>query len=273
MKETTSTAHHSKKAMHFSIDNRPTLSRTEAKQVYNQFATTSHAGGKDATSGYGGPAIRALLSMASLKNSPHSSSPPKAVLDYGCGQGKLAELVLQDESLNVKQWVCIDQSPNMVHKAKERLHKFGNVVEVHLLESGEPLDAVSSDQLQIVQPQSMDLFISTYCLDVMSETDMHSTLTLAERTLKPSSDSKVILAGITWGYRDSIQTCFMTAVWEFLYKFNRKRVGGCRPQMLEPYLKSRGWEVLECKRTLPDSFPWMVSEVICARPPSCCGLN
>mmetsp|Transcript_12853 Transcript_12853/g.19243 ORF Transcript_12853/g.19243 Transcript_12853/m.19243 type:complete len:89 (-) Transcript_12853:319-585(-) len=85
--------------MHFSIDKRPTLSRTEAKQVYNQFATTSHAGGKDATSGYGGPAIR----------------------------------------------------------------------------------------------QSMDLFISTYCLDLMSETDMHSTLTLAERALKLSDIRKYYL--------------------------------------------------------------------------------
>mmetsp|Transcript_13630 Transcript_13630/g.20180 ORF Transcript_13630/g.20180 Transcript_13630/m.20180 type:complete len:89 (+) Transcript_13630:643-909(+) len=85
--------------MHFSIDKRPTLSRTEAKQVYNQFATTSHAGGKDATSGYGGPAIR----------------------------------------------------------------------------------------------QSMDLFISTYCLDLMSETDMHSTLTLAEHALKLSDIRKYYL--------------------------------------------------------------------------------
>ena len=42
----------------------------------------------------------------------------KYVLDYGCGQGKLAELVLGEIQKNNKDlyWKGIDQSPNMVAK-------------------------------------------------------------------------------------------------------------------------------------------------------------
>ena len=50
------------------FDRRPTLSRSDARLVYDKFAETGHAGGKDASSGYGGPAIQALLVMASLSN-------------------------------------------------------------------------------------------------------------------------------------------------------------------------------------------------------------
>ena len=57
-------------------DTRPTLSRAEARTVYDGFATKGHIGGKDASSGYGGPAIRALLTMAAFSETcqPPSSS-------------------------------------------------------------------------------------------------------------------------------------------------------------------------------------------------------
>ena len=47
-------------------DMRPTLSRAEAVAVYDGFALKGHIGGRDASSGYGGPAITALLSMAAF---------------------------------------------------------------------------------------------------------------------------------------------------------------------------------------------------------------
>ena len=48
------------------FDNRPTLSRSAAVAVYNGFAEVDHTGGKDVGSGYGGPAISALLDMANF---------------------------------------------------------------------------------------------------------------------------------------------------------------------------------------------------------------
>ena len=232
------------------IDARPTLSRAEARAVYDEFAVGGHVGGKDASSGYGGPAVSALLSMAAFANAT-------TVMDYGCGAGKLAELTLgRYEHL---YWRGMDQSPKIVLSATERLHRFGARAQVELLEDGEP-SAVE------VAPHSVDRFVSTYCLDLMAERDIYAVLDLAERSLEPS-EGLLLLAGITWGYRFSLQTFFMTLVWVALYRVTRKTVGGCRPQNLVPYLEARGWRIITCARTLPSGFPWMVSEVIAARPP------
>jgi SAM-dependent methyltransferase len=92
-----------------SFDSRSTLPRSDAQEVYDMFAEEGHAVGKDADSGYGGPAILALLELADFDTGGN-------VLDYGCGQGKLAELVLQKCHQTKQQlfWRGIDQSPRMV---------------------------------------------------------------------------------------------------------------------------------------------------------------
>lgn len=250
-----------------SFDNRSVLSRTEAKEVYDHFATVGHAGGKDASSGYGGPAVVALLKMAKFETA-------KRVVDYGCGQGKLAELVLKDiiskkkERNNQEQghvhWHGVDQSPKMIEKFRERcVDQFSGQdccsCSVDFLESGDPSDLN-------VKNSSVDRFVSTYCLDLLSEKDIYEVLDKAEKCLDPNN-GLLLLAGITWGYRRSIKTFLMTMVWEILYIVRRKKVGGCRPQALMPYLKARGWRVQDLEETMPNGFPWMVSEVISARPP------
>ena len=230
-------------------DTRPTLSRAEARTVYDGFATKGHIGGKDASSGYGGPAIRALLTMAAF-------SEANTVLEYGCGQGKLAELVLAERP-HLK-WRGVDQSPLMIERAKERLAQHQDRVQLELLPSGAPED--------VAVQGTCDRFVSTYVLDLLSERDMFAVLDKAEASLDPQR-GLLLLAGITWGYRDSLKTFFMTLLWTLLYRFRRKMVGGCRPQKLEPYLIARGWRIERSVRTQPSGFPWMTSEVIAARPP------
>ena len=238
------------------FDARPTLSRSDARDVYNKFAVEGHAGGKDADSGYGGPAITALIEMADFESA-------NVVLDYGCGQGKLAELIfstLPSATTNNLQWRGIDQSPKMAQRFQERCGKFEGC-SVELLESGDPND-VSVETMK----KSVDRFVSTYCLDLLSEEDMYKVLDLAQKTLHPER-GLFLLAGITWGYKSSIKTFLMTSVWEILYQVSRKKVGGCRPQRLVPYLEARGWRVEKVVQTMPNGFPWMVSEVVSARPP------
>ncbi|KAL7576953.1 hypothetical protein ACA910_006709 [Epithemia clementina (nom. ined.)] len=149
----------------------------------------------------------------------------------------------------------------MVQQFKERcIGKFGpEQCSIDLLENGNPSDVV-------VVPKSVDRFVSTYVLDLMSEEDMYKVFDLAEQCLCPDN-GLLLLAGITWGYTKSIQTFFTTAIWEFMYKVRRKKVGGCRPQALQPYLKARGWRIQKVVTTLPVGYPWMASEVICAKPP------
>ena len=240
-----------------SFDNRNTLSREEARQVYNGFAEKQdHVGGNDVESGYGGPAITALLEMADFESS-------HAVLEYGTGQGKLAELVLKKETTPLTLfWRGIDQSPKMVEGFQQRcVDQFGTErCSIELLESGDPSDVT------IESKNTVDRFVSTYCLDLMSEEDMYKVLDLAESCLCPETGI-LLLAGITWGYEMSLKTFFMTLIWEILYKIWRKKVGGCRPQELQPYLKAKGWRIEKVVRTLPNGYPWMASEVIRARPP------
>lgn len=281
-----------------SFDDRSTLSRSEARDVYDGFATNNHKqGGKDADSGYGGPAVTALLELAHFETA-------ETVLDYGCGQGKLAELILSSYNDNDTAgkddavaghkkessfvWRGVDQSPKMVAAFQKRCcgvveknssssnnnnngngsssssnssSRFGPNIKctVELLESGEPLDVN-------VREKSIDRFVSTYCLDLLSEEDMYKMLDLAETSLDPQ-EGLLLVAGITWGYRDSIQTFVMTAIWEFLYRIKRRKVGGCRPQCLRPYLEAKGWRIQNVIRTMPNGYPWMASEVISARPP------
>jgi SAM-dependent methyltransferase len=270
-----------------SFDNRSTLSRSEAREVYDGFASTSlpsknndidekegeAIGGNDVESGYGGPAVTALCDMAIFSHA-------KRVFEYGTGQGKLAALVLggcggddgdgNNDSRPVTQnvvdlqWFGVDQSPLMVDGFRKRcVERFGrDRCSVELLENGDPAELMDR------YPQhTFDRFVSTYVLDLLSEEDMYKVIDLAEMILDPTN-GKLLLAGITWGYRNgTIQTFAMTAVWEILYQVWRKKVGGCRPQTLEPYLKVRGWAIEKTVTTLPDGYPWMMSEVICARPP------
>ena len=95
---------------------------------------------------------------------------------------------------------------------------------------------------------------------------MYKMLDLEEKSLHPK-EGVLLITGITWGYRDSIQMFAMTALWEFLYRIKRRKVGGCRPQYLHPYLGAKGWRIKKLIRTMSTGYPWMTSVVISARPP------
>ena len=216
--------------------------------MYDGFARRGHIGGRDASGGYGGPAVEALLSMAAFADA-------ESCVEFGCGQAKLANLVLAEHpSL---RWSAVDQSPEMVALARAAMRPHGRRFAVALT-GGEPEAAAV--------PQRVDRFVSTYVLDLLSEDDMLRVLELARRALHPER-GLLLLSGITWGWRDSPRTCLTTALWSLVYRVKPRVVGGCRPQRLEPYLKAKGWTVVRTARTRPTGFPWMMSEVICARPP------
>ena len=280
-----------------SFDNRKTITREQAKSVYNKFALSGHIAGRDASSGYGGPAVRSLMALADFgvwcdptsssnmeedeqpdehadtttrkdndANVQESSRGIQRVFDYGCGQGKLAERVFHAISSSPQQhsnihWHGVDQSPEMIAKFQQRLepcnHKSNFHFSSELMKDGNP-----NQLLNTTPAKYYHRFVSTYCLDLLSEEDMHSVLSLAEHCLHPNG--KLILAGITYGYKDSFKTFWMTLAWEIMYRIRPDVVGGCRPQRLRPYLEEMGWRVEDEIRTLPVGFPWMVSEVICA---------
>ena len=262
-----------------SFDKRPTLSHQDAVDVYNKFAVSGHIGGKDSSedSGYGGPAVKALVEMAGFGKTScvKGQESIQKVFDYGCGQGKLAEYVLsimedvtnnEDlESLtgpNSVHWHGVDQSPEMIVKFKERFYSHTSSkmdASCEYISNGD-----AAELLSMIPASSYDRFISTYCLDLLSEEDMYKVLTLAEHLIHP--DGEIILAGITYGWKDSVKTFLMTLGWNLMYRIKPKVVGGCRPQNLIPYMKEMDWEITKVVRTKPQGFPWMMSEIICAKP-------
>lgn len=263
-----------------SFDKRPTLSHQDAVDVYNKFAVSGHIGGKDSSesSGYGGPAVKALVEMAGFGKTScveGKASSIQKVFDYGCGQGKLAEYVLSimedetnnevSESLtgpNSVKWHGVDQSPEMIARFKERFYSCASKkmeASCEYIANGDAAKLLST-----IPTNSYDRFISTYCLDLLSEEDMYKVLTLAEHLIHP--EGEIILAGITYGWKDSVKTFLMTLGWNLMYRIKPKVVGGCRPQNLIPYVKEMDWEITKVVRTKPQGFPWMMSEIICARP-------
>ena len=84
-------------------------------------------------------------------------------------------------------------------KAAARLERFGPRCTVELLPDGDPAS------LAAPADGGADRFVSTYCLDLMSETDMMATLDKAEACLHPER-GLLLLAGITWAYRMSVRT-------------------------------------------------------------------
>ena len=109
------------------LDARRTLSRAEARRVYDGFARRGHIGGRDASGGYGGPAVEALLSMAAFADA-------ESCVEFGCGQAKLANLVLAEHpSL---RWSAVDQSPEMVALARAAMRPHGRRFAVALTGGG-----------------------------------------------------------------------------------------------------------------------------------------
>jgi ubiquinone/menaquinone biosynthesis C-methylase UbiE len=74
-----------------------------------------------------------------------------------------------------------DLSETMVTLARERLHRFGNRVEI-VLTDGSLISAVV--------PASVDVFVATYVLDLLPDEDIRGVLAEATRVLRPGGPER-----------------------------------------------------------------------------------
>ncbi|KAK9867054.1 hypothetical protein WJX84_009407 [Apatococcus fuscideae] len=226
----------------FKPDPRQTISRQQAQRVYDRAAK----GVRDSESSYGGPATKALLKAADLRTCNN-------VFEYGCGAGQLAERILdQEQSLQTPiQYFGIDISPNMAAEASSRLSRFGGQARVLCTSQHEGMFWAPNLE------GSMDAFISTYVFDLLSDAEIADALTLAWRMLKPNG--KLCLSGLTFG--KSPLSWIATGIWESIHWAFPEVVGGCRSQLLVPYL-GPGWD-LSTNVTVPGGV--LSSQVLVAR--------
>ena len=213
-----------------------TLSHEDARKFYDRFGSK-----QDWQRFYEDPAIQELIVSAALAEA-------SAVVEFGCGTGRVAEMLLREHLPERAEYLAMDVSATMVALAQQRLSPFGSRVRV-MQTDGTP---------RLREPSvSCDRFISTYVLDLLSTDDIRGVLGEAHRLLVPGGRLGVV--GLTHGA--TIPARLVERAWTWAHRWRPTSVGGCRPISVVQFMGSE-WQVLH--RAVVTSYA-ISSEVAAAR--------
>jgi len=192
------------------------ISRQEAKKFYDRLGAR-----QDWQAFYENPAILDMIAHGRFANS-------HAVCEFGCGTGKLAELLLAEHLPNEATYTALDISETMVRLATARLEPWAGRVSV-IQTDGSPWIPASGS--------SIDRVVSTYVLDLLSEEDIHAFLTDVRRVL--TKDGLFCNVGLTFGVSPLAKV--ISATWQKINAWRPALLGGCRPLVLPSYLRDELW--------------------------------
>lgn len=196
----------------------PLLSGHEVKAFYDRFGAR-----QDRQAFYEDAATDDLIAHAKLDQA-------KAVFEFGCGTGRLAQQLLEDHLPPGCSYQAVDISETMVGLAGDRLSRWPDRAHI----------GRSSGSIAIAAPDAaFDRFIATYVLDLLGDRDIRDLLTEAHRVLMP--DGLICLASLTPGL--TLIERLVSAGWRAVYDLNAKLLGGCRPIDLRRYLSADDWRV------------------------------
>lgn len=153
-----------------------------------------------------------------------------AVLELGCGTGRLAARLLAERLPAGARYLGLDVSPRMVALARAAVAPWGDRARVELSDGSMDLP---------VDDGSCDRVVSTYVLDLLSPEDAARLLAEARRVLRPGG--LLALASLTPG-----QTALargLTRAWRAVWSLDPALMGGCRPVTLTPLLSPEQWTV------------------------------
>jgi ubiquinone/menaquinone biosynthesis C-methylase UbiE len=213
-----------------------TLSRREAKAFYDRFGRR-----QDWQAFYEDPAVDDMIGHACFETA-------RAVCEFGCGTGRLAERLLANRLPESASYLGLDISETMVRLAERRVARWDGRARVHLT-SGVPRIPAGDG--------SFDRLVSTYVLDLLSEQDIRDFLVDAHRALVPQG--LLCLVVLTAGR--TFLSKAVTALWTSIYARRPALLGGCRPIELRDYLVEALWQVRH--RAVVHSFG-MSSEIVVA---------
>lgn len=239
------------------LDTRRTLSRSAAQRVYDRAGQTVD----DSGSSYGRNAVAAL--RAALAHAV-ADERVRHVLEVGSGSGKLAAQLLGDELAPACQrYTCVDLSSVQASNARTRLR--GDTRAVVVETDGSQAAAFAAAQ----EGGPLDLVVSTYMLDLLSDSDVRAFFAEARTSLRPGG--VLALAGLSPPPEEAgVARRIAAAVWALIHSLTPHVVGGCRAQALAPYAEGAGFEVLEravvCGEG-EDFLGLLCSEVLVARRP------
>lgn len=193
------------------------LSRDQARAFYDRFGAK-----QDLQRFYEDPAIDVLIEHADFEHAA-------AVIELGCGTGRLAETLLRTRVPAGATYLGIDISTTMIDLARKRLRPWKDRAEVR----------IGDDTLGLPAPDaSRDRFVSTYVLDLLGEADIEVALREARRVLVPGG--RLCLASLTFGR--TAWSRAVSGVWRQIHDRHPMWVGGCRP--LELVTRLEDWRVL-----------------------------
>jgi ubiquinone/menaquinone biosynthesis C-methylase UbiE len=195
-----------------------TLTYAQSQAFYDRFAWL-----QDYQGFYENPALDVLVREADFGKA-------RAVLELGCGTGRLAERLLAHELPTAARYVGLDSSAQMVHRTRRRLARFGARADIHQTDGS----------LRLPLPAgSYDRFLAAYVLDLLSETDLQMVLDEAHRILAPGG--LLCLASLGPGSTWSSQ--LVCRAWSAVNSLAPALLGGCRPIEVLPLLALERWSV------------------------------
>ncbi len=194
------------------------LSHSQAARFYDLLGA-----GLDTQVFYEAAALRDLVSHLELDTC-------RAVVEFGCGTGRLAAELLEAHISAKAAYLGLDVSATMVSLAKVRMRRFGARVEIRKTDGAPAIDAADG---------TFDRFISAFVLDLLSEDDIRALLKEAHRVLKP--DGLLGLASLTNGPR--LPSRLVSMMWRNFHQLSPWIVGGCRPIAIRTFISNSSWTI------------------------------
>lgn len=194
------------------------LTHDQARRYYDRFGSLQDR--------------QAIYEDAALDELRRLSAFPQAqsVLEIGCGTGRFAEKLLNDELTATARYVGFDQSGTMIELARNRLERFGERATV-----GKTDGALHFE----VDDASCDRVVSTYVLDLLSLADIRAAIAEAHRVLAPGG--LLCLTGLTQGC--STLGRMVAGLWQTVHGLRPALVGGCRPLEISEFLAAPRWQI------------------------------
>ncbi len=195
----------------------PLLSHDEAKAFYDRFGAR-----QDKQAFYEDAALDRLVANSRFGEA-------RAVFEFGCGTGRLAERLLARHLPDGAAYTGVDSSATMVALAVERLARWP--AKVTISDGGMTLPAPG---------RAFDRIVATYVLDLLSEADGQALIAEAHRTLMPGG--LLCVAGVTHGV--GVLSVPVMALWSAAGGLAPGLVGGCRPQHADRLLEDAHWHIV-----------------------------
>jgi len=221
------------------------LTRPQARGFYDRFGRK-----QDTQAFYEDAAVDDLVAHARFGQA-------ETVFEFGCGTGRLASRLLNDLLPSSASYFGIDLSQTMVDLAKQRIAPFATRAGIDLTDGSLRLP---------LKDRSVDRVISTYVLDLLSETDIREFMEEAHRVL--ALGGMLCLVSLTFG--ETAISRLISGLWMALFDWRALWVGGCRPIRIESFIKHRDWSVRY--RNVVSRFG-VSSEVLVASPREDAGME